>query len=251
MAGLLMGWIILEHIIPENMQGAHIGLFCDNMSTVAWTKKHSTSKSTVAGHLLRALALRQHVNHTSPLSTVHIKGTENKMADAASRSFIDPVFTNSNTPFIHTFNKLFPLQNDSWKEFHIQNKLASRVISCLLGKPLAMASWVKITRPEKNIGSTGQNTHDNSKLTNSLTHAHHKNKLSSSQLLLQGSGVATSAKVVLSELQQYHKRSQPFPRPWNWLGNAPQSSKQKKLTKQQWHGSWKDTDVKIHHQHPN
>ena len=54
MAGLLMGWLVLEHIIPETIQGAHIGLFCDNMSTVAWTNKHSTVTSTVAGHLLPA-----------------------------------------------------------------------------------------------------------------------------------------------------------------------------------------------------
>ena len=251
MAGLLMGWLVLEQIIPESIQGAHIGLFCDNMSTVAWTQKHSTATSTIAGHLLRALALRQHINKTSPLSTVHIEGIANKMADAASRSFTDKKFTDSNTSFLQTFNNIFPLQNTSWQEFHIPKKLASRVISCLLGKPLAMASWVKITRPEKNIGSTGLHTPNNSTQTDFWKPALHKNKSSSSQRLLQGSGVATSAKEVLSELQQCHKHSQPFPRPLNWLENAPRSSKQKKLTKHQWHGNWKATKEKIHLQHHN
>ena len=251
MAGILLGWLILEHIIPESIAGSHIGLFCDNMSTVTWTNKHSTSTSTIAGHLLRALALRQHVNRTSPLSSAHIKGVENKMADIASRSFIDHRFTHTHKSFLHTFSSLFPLQNDSWQEYHVPQKLASRVISCLHGKPLAMASWVKITRPEKNIGSTGQNTPPNSEKMHTLTPALHKSKSSSSQHLLHGSGAAIMAKDVLSELKQCHKRSQPYPRPLNWLANAPRSTKQKKLTKHQWHGKWKDTEEKIHHQHPN
>ena len=251
MAGILLGWLILEHIIPETIQGSHIGLFCDNMSTVTWTNKQSTSTSTIAGHLLRALAVRQHINRTSPLSTVHIKGVENKMADIASRSFIDRAFKQTNKTFLQTFSIMFPLQNDSWQEFHIPNKLASRVISCLHGKPLAMASWVKITRPEKNIGSTGAHTHNNSTKTNTWTHAMNKNKSSSSQPLLHGSGAAIMAKDVLSKLNQCHKRSQPYPRPLNWLANAPRSTKQKKLTKPQWHGFWRDTEEKTHHPHLN
>ena len=251
MAGLLMGWLVLEQIIPESIQGAHIGLFCDNTSAVAWTNKHSTSTSIIAGHLLRALALRQHVNRTSPLTTVHIKGEANKMADVASRSFTDKIFTQTNTTFLQTFNKTFPLQKNSWREFHIPKKLASRVISCLRGEPLAMASWVKITRPEKNIGNAGKHTQDNSTSTHSWNNVQLKNKSSSSQHLLQGSGVATSAKEVLSELKQSHKHSQPYQRPSNWLGNAPRSSKQKKLTKHQWHGNWKATEETTPRPHHN
>ena len=65
------------------------------------------------------------------------------------------------------------------------------------------------------------------------------------------SGVATLAKEVLSELKQSHKHSQPYQRPSNWLGNAPRSSKQKKLTKHQWHGNWKATEETTPRPHHN
>ena len=251
MASILMGWLILEQITPSTLQGAHIGMFCDNMSTVSWTKKKSTSTSTLAGHLLRALALRQLVNRTSPLTTVHIEGKLNNMADDASRSFNDPQFSKSNTSFIQTFNTLYPLQNDSWQEYKVPKRLASRVISCLLGKPLAMASWVKITVQGINTGTTGQTTQEHSGKANSSMTAPSKSRSSSSQHLLQGSGQASSAKDVLSELRQSHKHWLPFPRPLNWLENYPQSTKQKKLTKHQWHGNWKGTEEKTRQQHHN
>ena len=251
MAGVLLAWLALEHIIPTSLQGIHVGIFCDNMSTVTWTNKKSTSTSKIAGHLLRALALRQHINRSSPLAIMHIEGKQNIMADVASRSFHDSTFTKSNKSFLQNFQTLFPLQNTSWQEFHLPKKLASRVISCLHGKPLAMASWTKITTPEKNIGDIGQTTPRSSEWINSWKNVHNKRRSSSSQPLLQGSGQATTAKVLLSELHQSHKRLLPYPRPLNWLANNRQSTKQKKFTKQQWHGKWKDTKDAIHPQHHN
>ena len=251
MAGILLSWLVLEHIIPTSLQGIHVGMFCDNMSTVTWTNKKSTSTSTIAGHLLRALALRQHVNRSSPLAVVHIEGIKNKMADLASRSFLDKQLTKSNKTFLQHFKTLFPLQNNSWQEFHLPNKLTSRVISCLRGKPLAMASWTKITRPGKNIGSTGQPTQTSSELNHSWDNALNKKKLSSSQHLLLGSGQVTMAKGLLSELQQSHKRLLPYPRPLNWLENSRQSTKQRKFTKSQWHGKWKATKDVTHQPHHN
>ena len=240
MAGILLGWLALEYIIPD-LKHAHIGMFCDNMSTVSWTNKKSTSTSTIAGHLLRALALRQHVNKSSPLSTVHIEGKKNTMADMASRSFNEPCFTNANKPFLQTFQSLFPLQTSSWREFSHPKKISYRVISCLLGKPLALASWTKITRPGKSIGSIGPHTQNNSESTTSSTTVTFNKKSSSSQHLLLGSGQATTGKELLSELLQSHKHSLPYQRPLNWLDNHPRSTKQKKLTTSQWHGKWKAT----------
>ena len=111
MAGILLAWLVLEDINAGNLQNTHIGMFCDNMSTVTWTNKKSTSTSTIAGHLLRALALRQHICRASPLLTVHIAGKQNKMADVASRSFNDVSFTNTDKTFLQTFTSLFPIQN--------------------------------------------------------------------------------------------------------------------------------------------
>ena len=57
MAGTLLAWLVLENILPSPLELAHVGIFCDNTSTVQWHNKKSTTTSTIAGHLLRALAL--------------------------------------------------------------------------------------------------------------------------------------------------------------------------------------------------
>ena len=163
LAGVLLHWLVLEHTSPLPLKNKHVGIYCDNMSTIAWTHKKCTTTSTIAGHLLRALALRQHINHTSPLQTVHIEGTANVMADVISRSFDDPKFTNTNKTFLQTFNSLFPLQNNSWKEFTLPKNITSKVISCLHGKQLKLELWTKITGQEKNIGNTGKISQKSSK----------------------------------------------------------------------------------------
>ena len=119
LAGILLAWLVLEKITPPSLQHAHTGIFCDNNSAVAWMQKKSTSTSTIAGHLLRAIALRQHTNKSTPLQVLHIPGKENSMADVASRSFNDNIFKTSNQNFLQNFSKLFPLQTNSWKEFHL------------------------------------------------------------------------------------------------------------------------------------
>ena len=90
---MLLAWLVLEKTTRGSLQYAQTGLFCDNMAAVQWLEKKSTTTSIVAGHLLRALALRIHINRAAPLQTMHIAGANNKMADTASRSFIDPGFT--------------------------------------------------------------------------------------------------------------------------------------------------------------
>ena len=251
MAGTLLAWLVLEQITSHNLHLAQVGLFCDNDSTVNWHYKKSTSTSVVAGHLLRALALRLHINRAAPLQTLHIAGKENKMADMASRSFTDNIFTNSNKTFIDVFSTQFPLQNTSWKEYHIPKKITSKVISCLRGKPLAMASWTTIIKQEKNIGTIGKSTQEPSNLIHTSQSVQAHNRSSSSPPSLHASGQVTTAKVILSEFQQLQKHWQPSPRPSNWLENRPLSTNQKKRTKRQWHGSLRDTEEKIRLQHLN
>ena len=248
MVGVLLAWLILERIQPY-LKHSHVGIFCDNQATVTWTNKHTTTTSTIASLLLRALAIRQHISQASPLLTTHIQGNNNSMADVASRSFTDHRFTNTNTPFIDIFNNIFPLQNDSWQEYTIPTKIFSWVTSCLHGQPLAMELWTRTTKKEKNTGNTGQNMSQNSKPTHISQTALKLNKLSSSHHLLQGSGQVTMAEEVLSKFNQSKMRLLPSQRPLNWLENTPQSTKQTKLTKSQWHGSLKATKGKTPHQH--
>ena len=151
------------------------------------------------------------------------------MADVISRSYNDPTFTNTNNTFLQTFNNKFPLQKHSWKEFNLPTKVKSKVISCLLGKPLKMELWTKITKTDKNIGTTGKTSPNSSDLTLSWKTAQAQKKSSLSQHLLQGSGQDAMAKEILSEFQLCQKHLLPSPQPLRWVDNPHQSTKQKKL----------------------
>ena len=249
LAGELIAWLILEQISPISLKYAHIGIRCDNAASVSWANKLNSTSSIIAGQLLKALATRQHVHASSPMLTVGIPGKDNQMADVASRSFTHPKFTNTSKTFSIIFNEMFPLQNNSWKEYHLHPKLFSRVISCLRGEQSTMAWWLKIPRQEKNTGLTGRPTQICSRKIPSSKHAQIQNKSSSSQLLLQGSGQASTVKDSRSQFKPLLKRSQSSQRPVNWLENHPQSFKQRKRTKSQWHGWWKDSEGKTHPLH--
>ena len=251
LAGELLAWLVLEHISPIHLQHAHIGIHCDNTASVAWTNKLNSSSSIIAGQLLKALATRQYLHRTSPLLTVSIQGENNTMADVASRSYTNKNFTNSNKTFLQNFNLMFPLQNNSWKEFHLSPKLFSRVTSCLRGEQSTMASWLKIPKQERNIGLTGKPTQTSSEKTPSSQTAQTVSRSSSPLLLLQGSGQVTTEKDSKSQFKQSLKRNQPSQRPVNWLENRPLSFKQRKLTKYQWHGWLKGSEDKIHQPHHN
>ncbi len=240
MAGVLLHWLVLEQLVPAySLRHTHIAIYCDNKSTVHWTYKLNSRASIIAQHLLRALGLRQHHHRASPLTCASIAGTNNGMADVASRSFINPVFKNK--PFLTTFASLFPLpQNAPWREFHLTKKLTSPVISCLRGRPLNMASWTKPQKRERSTGDIGSPTPKRFKSHHSSTTAIPSNKTSSSQPSLRGSGQATTVAELQSELRQSVPRWQPCPRPSNWLDNQARSTKQRAHTPNQWHGLWRD-----------
>ena len=249
MAGVLLTWLVLEQIAPRSLQFAHVGIFCDNTPSVAWANRLTSSKSIVAGHLLRALALRQHIHRTSPLLTISIAGEANTMADVASRSFRDKRFNSpTNKTFCKTFNSIFPLQSNSWKEFHLSDKLFSRVTSCLRGKPLKMESWTKLPGDGKNIGLTGAPTQPPS--ITSPTSAKHPtcSETSSSQPSLLGSGLGTTVNRNALRFKPLQTRFQPTLRPLNWLENSPRSTKHKELTNSQWHGLSRASADKTPHQ---
>jgi hypothetical protein len=236
MAGLLCQWLVLECIAPHSLQYNTIGIFSDNTPTVAWANKLSSSSSTIASYLIRALAIRLHVKQANTITT-HEAGITNQMADVTSRSSRLKAYTQNSHSFLTTFSAQFPLpQNQCWKEFHLPPKWLSRVMSCLRGKPLPMAQWTTLPNEDKNIGNAGAtiatvgDTHHSSKAEPTSSAA------SSQQLSLLGSGQATTAKERASKLEASRKRSEPSPRPANWLDNQAQSIKHQKLTSSQWHG---------------
>ena len=131
MAGLLLCWLVLEHVAPD-LYHKHIALFCDNSPTVAWVMRMATRASRVAGQLLMALALRMKVRETSPLTTLHIAGDQNSIADIPSRSFggTPKWHCRTDDDFLKLYNSHFPLpKQQSWTVFQIPSALSTRVIS--------------------------------------------------------------------------------------------------------------------------
>eukprot|EP00957_Ditylum_brightwellii_P177020 13485390-Ditylum_brightwellii.AAC.1 len=86
LSGIVLGYLCLEHI-ALSLKHKHISLHCDNTSAVAWATKLCISTSTPAAQLLPPLGLRIHVAKASPLSTIHIAGENNHMADISSQAF--------------------------------------------------------------------------------------------------------------------------------------------------------------------
>ncbi len=62
-----------------------LGTLCDNTLTVSWIDKMaSKAKGPTAGRLLQGLVVMLHCNRAERLTTVHVKGDNNVMADVAS-----------------------------------------------------------------------------------------------------------------------------------------------------------------------
>ena len=110
LAAHLFHYIVLEFLCPLTHRS--IGIFSDNTPTVAWTTRLCAKNSLIAGHLLRAIALRHHVSKSSPTVTAFKKGSLNIRADNASRWFISSHNTHdlqiNNAHFLKIFTRTHP-----------------------------------------------------------------------------------------------------------------------------------------------
>ena len=230
LAGMVLGWLVLEYLW-ENLSFKHIGLFCDNTSAVAWAFKGSTSTSVAAGRLLRFLAIRQRLRQTSSLAPRSIAGEDNEMADIPSRAFKTGEFFQAQKSLTNYFNSHFPLpQEQSWTEFKVTKKLASRVISCLRGEPLLMEQLRKLPKLGKSTGSIGQNIVTNARWTHTSPASQNPNRQQSSLPSPHESGPGLTASEIKSEFSLSRTRSRPSPRPSNWLDNTVPSTKRRENT---------------------
>ena len=239
LAGIVLTFLAVE-LTSSNIRHKHIGTYCDNTSAVSWATKLRTSKSIPAARLLRMLGLRIMATNASSLTTLHIPGTDNEMADVSSRAFKrGDSFTNQ-IPLANFFNKKFPLpQQNSWTELKIPAKLTSRVMSCVRGEQLTMESLLKLPKLGKNIGNIGQNTSTNGDKMSSSKKPQNCKEESYSQHLLQGSGLASTAEELKSKFLRSKKRLRPSPRPQNWLDNKVPYTKMTKPTSYQFNGASK------------
>ena len=143
MAGLLLLWLIMEAVC-DITPGTHVALFSDNSPTVSWVRRLAAKGSKVAGQLIRALALWLKACNISPLTPLHIAGTNNAITDVPSRSFgSEPRWQcTTDDAFLTMFNKMFPLPlQNLWTNFHISSKTHIRMISVLRMMVFSMDEW--------------------------------------------------------------------------------------------------------------
>jgi hypothetical protein len=153
--------VILEE--APTIRHAPLGTLCDNTPIISWVEKMASKSSTpTAGRLLRGFAFMLHCHHAGRLTTVHMPGPENVMADIALRPtkaqqlFHSPSVL-SDTAFCSAFNAAFPLpDNQQWMLATSPPWVKFNVFETLHGKQLALPLW---TGPNgTNIGGRGRHT---------------------------------------------------------------------------------------------
>ena len=225
MVGLLLQWLVLENF--ADLAHKHVACWCDNTPTVAWASKLLATKATRAAHILRILALRMIHRKASPLTTLHVPGEMNKMADFASRSFLTHP---DSRLFLAEFHNRFPLpQEASWIACQLPNKLLGRVFSTLSMPTPTLGSWHRLTQQGSVTGGTGENFfHPVS--TRTFRTWLQQNALLSFRVSLDGSGKELSVAENKSRWAASRQPSAPLARPSNWMGLPTRCTAQERPT---------------------
>lgn len=121
----------------------------DNMGTMYWQRKGSTTTTKAAAELLRIQGLHQRYHRTVPLHDF-IPGPENPEADDASR-----LQSLSDDAFLSHFNTIFP-QTPSWRMWTPSRAMSSSLIGALRKKRLPSVSLQTEPRPPIHTGTSGQ-----------------------------------------------------------------------------------------------
>jgi hypothetical protein len=154
MAAVVLHLSVLENVVPS-LRHLHIFVHSDNTPSVAWVTKMATktAQSDAAHRLVRGLALRQCMLKLAPMSISHVAGTDNVLADIASR----PIPTiDDDSAFLTHFDSAFPLQNRYWRRASPLPMQLSNVILTLRGQRLTMQRWTLKSGPP--TGGGGDNT---------------------------------------------------------------------------------------------
>jgi hypothetical protein len=162
MAGVVAQNIVLERIVP--MRHRHSTIYTNNSSSKSWSTKLVTrSESSIAGRLIRALAVRRRTAQAAFPVVEHWPGIDNVLADIASRSFdsfhdgpYKGIPSTTDLVFLNLFALSFPLpsQDLSWHMLTIGHEAHSLLISTLLGNKLTMQQWTSL--PVGDPGASGQ-----------------------------------------------------------------------------------------------
>lgn len=160
MAGLVLLWLTMEKVCGP-LEEKRLTLFNDNSPTIGWATKLASKRSTVAEHLIQALALRAKQQKACPFTPIHIAGKRNAIADIPSRSFgSNPAWhCDTDEALLTLFNSTFPLPlQQSWTIFRLNYRAVMRVISALRMKPFALDDWRRLPSPGKLVGDIGTPT---------------------------------------------------------------------------------------------
>jgi hypothetical protein len=154
MAAVVLHLSTLELIAPT-LRHKHIFVHSDNTPSVAWVTKMATktAKSDAAHRLIRGLALRQRMLESAPVSISHVAGTDNALADIASRPIPQ---LDDDAAFLTHFDSVFPLQNRYWQRASPLPAQLSNVILTLRGQRLTLQRWM--ARSEPQVGDGGAST---------------------------------------------------------------------------------------------
>ena len=122
--------------------------FSDNIPTVYWNRKGSTTTTGPAAYILRLASLHQRVHRYVP-KLDYIPGVLNVMADTASRAWhlTDP-------ELLAHFNSNFP-QTRPWRICFLKNEMNSNLISALSKKRSDPASLRPTPTRRMLIGTSG------------------------------------------------------------------------------------------------
>ena len=155
LAGVLLHWLVLEAAISqEDLRFASVAIWCDNLPAVAWLYKMRSSSSLVSANLVRALAVRIHMNESAKLAGEHLSGKFNVMADTTLRRH--PTNTED---FLSFFSSKFPPPKEHcWTLCRLKHGTYSRVISELSGKRLPLASWKRLPKKGGDFWQLGSST---------------------------------------------------------------------------------------------
>jgi hypothetical protein len=83
MAGLVLLWLTMEEVCGP-LEEKRLTLFNDNSPTIGWATRLASKCSTVAEHLVQALALRAKQQKACPFNPMHIAGKRMAIADIPS-----------------------------------------------------------------------------------------------------------------------------------------------------------------------
>ncbi len=135
---LALGVLLAKALVIKHQP---IGTLCNNSLTVSWIEKMaSKSQLSTTGCLLHGLAYMLYCHHAGWLTTVHVPGKDNIMANIAScPSKTHALFCAehpvlSDHGFVSTFSTTFPLpQQQVWQLAMVPIQLRSNVFETLGG----------------------------------------------------------------------------------------------------------------------